>query len=48
MNVSIIEKQKSYIDYQVQNGGYQNASELAGDALRLHNFREKKCQAIFR
>ena len=42
MNVSITEKQKDYIQNQVESGDYQNASELVRDALRLHQvYREK-------
>lgn len=42
MNVSLTEKQKNYIQSQVESGDYQNASELVRDALRLHQlYREK-------
>ena len=42
MNVSITEKQKDYIQSQVESGDYQNASELVRDALQLHQlYREK-------
>lgn len=36
VNVSFTEKQEAYIASQVQNGDYQNASEVVRDALRLH------------
>ncbi len=42
MNVSITEKQKDYIQAQIDGGDYQNASELVRDALRLHQiYRDK-------
>ena len=36
MNVSLTDKQRKYIDSQVQSGDYQNASEVMREALRLH------------
>ena len=36
MNVSLTEKQKSYINTQLESGDFQNASEVVRDALRLH------------
>ena len=36
MNISFTDKQEQYIAAQVKGGGYQNASELVRDALRLH------------
>ncbi|MEE8058697.1 MAG: type II toxin-antitoxin system ParD family antitoxin [Pseudomonadales bacterium] len=36
MNVSFTQKQKNYIESQVKQGDFQNASEVVRDALRLH------------
>ena len=36
MNISFTDKQAKYISAQVQQGDYQNASEVVRDALRLH------------
>jgi antitoxin ParD1/3/4 len=36
MNVSLTEKQKNYIETQLESGDFQNASEVVRDALRLH------------
>lgn len=36
MNISLTEKQTTYIASQIKGGDYQNASELVRDALRLH------------
>lgn len=36
MNISFTDKQQAYITAQVQDGDYQNASEVVRDALRLH------------
>lgn len=36
MNISFTDKQEEYIASQVQQGDYQNASEVVRDALRLH------------
>ncbi len=36
MNISFTKKQEKYIASQIQEGNYQNASEVVRDALRLH------------
>ncbi len=36
MNISFTNEQEEYISTQVKSGGYQNASEVVQDALRLH------------
>lgn len=36
MNISFTHKQSQYIASQVEQGDYQNASEVVRDALRLH------------
>jgi antitoxin ParD1/3/4 len=36
VNISFTDKQAKYISAQVQQGDYQNASEVVRDALRLH------------
>ncbi|OUR62686.1 addiction module antitoxin [Bermanella sp. 47_1433_sub80_T6] len=36
MNVSFTDKQSRYIASQVEQGDFQNASEVVRDALRLH------------
>jgi antitoxin ParD1/3/4 len=36
MNISLTEKQQSYITAQLSGGDFQNASEVVRDALRLH------------
>ena len=36
MNVNLKERPEKYIQSQLGSGDYQNASELALDALRLH------------
>lgn len=36
MNVSFTKKQEDYIAEQIKSGDFQNASEVVGDALRLH------------
>ena len=42
MNVSLTNKQIAYIASQIEQGDYQNASELVRDALRLHQlYRER-------
>lgn len=42
MNISLTEKQKLYIQSEIEIGDFQNASELVRDALRLHQlFRQK-------
>ncbi len=38
MNISFTEKQRQYIESQIESGDFQNASELVRDALRLHEF----------
>ena len=48
MNVSLTEKQKNYIQSQVESGDYQNASELVRDALRLHQLYREKLLADLR
>ena len=42
MNVSFTEKQEKYIAAQLSGGGYQNASEVVRDALRLHEVYRHK------
>jgi antitoxin ParD1/3/4 len=42
MNISFTEKQAKYIAEQVQNGDFQNASEVVRDALRLHEVYRHK------
>jgi antitoxin ParD1/3/4 len=42
MNVSLTEKQREYITGQVEEGNYQNASEVVRDALRLHQVYRQK------
>ncbi len=42
MNVSFTKKQESYIASQLENGDYQNASEVVRDALRLHELYRHK------
>ena len=47
MNVSLTNKQESYIASQIAAGDYQNASELVRDALRLHQlYRDKVIQDL--
>lgn len=42
MNISVTDKQKSYIDALVASGDYQNSSEAVRDAIRLHQqYRSK-------
>lgn len=36
MNISFTSKQENYIAVQVEQGDFQNASEVVRDALRLH------------
>jgi antitoxin ParD1/3/4 len=36
MNISFTDKQRKYIAGQVEDGDFQNASEVVRDALRLH------------
>ena len=36
MNINFTEKQEKYISAQMKSGGFQNASEVVRDALRLH------------
>lgn len=36
MNISFTDKQRDYINEQVESGDFQNASEVVRDALRLH------------
>jgi len=36
MNISFTTKQQKYIATQVEQGDFQNASEVVRDALRLH------------
>jgi antitoxin ParD1/3/4 len=36
MNISITEKKQNYISSQLLSGDFQNASEVARDALRLN------------
>jgi antitoxin ParD1/3/4 len=42
MNVSLTQKQETYIASQLESGDYQNASELVRDALRLHEIYRHK------
>ena len=42
MNISFTKKQAKYIADQVQDGDFQNASEVVRDALRLHELYRKK------
>ncbi|MEX0967018.1 MAG: type II toxin-antitoxin system ParD family antitoxin [Bacteroidia bacterium] len=45
MNVSLTDKQKKYIARQLEEGTYQNASELIREALRLHHILARMCQS---
>lgn len=38
MNISFTSKQEKYIASQIDQGDFQNASEVVRDALRLHEY----------
>ncbi|PCJ66907.1 MAG: type II toxin-antitoxin system ParD family antitoxin [Bacteroidetes bacterium] len=42
MNVHFTDKQQAYIKSQIEQGDYQNASELVREALRMHQIYRVK------
>lgn len=46
MNVRLTEKQRKYIDDQVNSGDYKNAGEVVHEALQAHELHHQKLQKL--